>query len=165
VNWQNLMDKLAPLRTVWDTAVIVNLAAGIERPGDLIEAINAQAPDDRQIGWKVLIDALRRLERTGYVARREMPSVPRETRYWLTPPGQRLVSALIQLDAWYPAREPGEQGTDGQAAGDCDSALTEIAPDEPDGGTDVTRRHGNPVLRRWHGFARVMRQHPAGRRA
>lgn len=167
MNWQNLTDKLAPLRTVWDTAVLVNLAAGIERPGDLIEAINAQAPDDRQIGWKVLKDALRRLERTGYVTRREMPSVPRETRYWLTPPGHRLVSALVQLDTWYAARaqgEQGEQGSGGQLPGDHDRAITGIAPTGPDVGTDATRPR-NPVLRHWPGFARVMRQHLADRRA
>ena len=37
MNWQNLMDRLAPLRRQWDLAVLANLAAGTERPGDLIE--------------------------------------------------------------------------------------------------------------------------------
>ena len=61
MNWQNLMNRLAPLRRQWDLAVLANLAAGTERPGDLIEAINAQATDGRRIGWKVLNDTLRRL--------------------------------------------------------------------------------------------------------
>jgi DNA-binding HxlR family transcriptional regulator len=158
------MDELAPLRTTWDTAVLVNLAAGIERPGDLIEAINAQTTDGRQVGWKVLKDALRRLERTGYVTHKEVPSVPRETRYWLNPPGHRLVSALIQLDTWYAAREPTEQGSSGAAPDEHDRAVMGIAPAAPGGGTDATQQPGNPVPRHWPGFARLKRQGPAGRR-
>jgi DNA-binding HxlR family transcriptional regulator len=107
VNWQNLMNRLAPLRRQWDLAVLANLAAGTERPGDLIEAINAQASDSRRIGWKVLNDTLRRLERSGFVARQEMPGVPRETRYRLRLPAQRLISAVSVLDTWYDDHEPG----------------------------------------------------------
>jgi DNA-binding HxlR family transcriptional regulator len=107
VNWQNLMNRLAPLRRQWDLAVLANLAAGTERPGDLIDAINAQASDSRRIGWKVLNDTLHRLERSGYVTRQEMPGVPRETRYRLRPPGQRLLSAVSVLDTWYDDHEPG----------------------------------------------------------
>jgi DNA-binding HxlR family transcriptional regulator len=98
VNWQDMMNRLAPLRRQWDLAVLANLAAGTQRPGDLIEAINAQASDGRRIGWKVLNDTLRRLERTGYVSRREITHVPRETRYRLRPPGHDLMSALTLLD-------------------------------------------------------------------
>jgi DNA-binding HxlR family transcriptional regulator len=105
---QNLINRLAPLRRQWDLAVLANLAAGTERPGDLIEAINAQASDGRRIGWKVLTDTLRRLERSGYVARQEMPGAPRETRYRLLPPGHRPVSALSLLDTWYDDHEPGD---------------------------------------------------------
>jgi hypothetical protein len=47
---QNLINRLASLRRQWDLAVLANLAAGTERPGDLIEAINAQASDGRRIG-------------------------------------------------------------------------------------------------------------------
>jgi DNA-binding HxlR family transcriptional regulator len=110
VNWQNLMYRLAPLRRQWDLAVLANLAAGTERPGDLIEAINTQASDGRRIGWKVLNDTPRRLERSGYVARQEMPGVPRETRYRLRPPGHRLLSALSQLDSWYDDHDSGNGG-------------------------------------------------------
>jgi DNA-binding HxlR family transcriptional regulator len=108
VNWQKLMNQLAPLRRQWDLAVLANLAAGTERPGDLIEAINAQASDGRRIGWKVLIDTLRRLERSGYLTRQEMPGVPRETRYRLRPPGHRLVGVLSQLDTWCDDHELGD---------------------------------------------------------
>ena len=47
LNWQNLMNRLAPLRRQWDLAVLANMAAGTERPGDLIQDINAQASDGR----------------------------------------------------------------------------------------------------------------------
>ncbi len=95
-------------RAAPDRDGLANLAAGTERPSDLIEAINAQATDGRRIGWKVLNDTLRRLERSGYVARQEMPGVPRETRYWLRPPGHRLLAALRLLDTWYDEHEPGD---------------------------------------------------------
>jgi len=49
---QNLMKRLAPLGRQWDLEVLANLPAGTEHPGDLIEAINAQATDGRRIGWK-----------------------------------------------------------------------------------------------------------------
>jgi DNA-binding HxlR family transcriptional regulator len=110
VNWQVLMGWLAPLRRRWDLAVLANLAAGIERPGDLIEAINAQATDGRRIGWKVLTDTLRWLEARGYVIRQEIPGVPRETRYWLREPGRQLVRAVALLDAWYGSQGPGSPG-------------------------------------------------------
>lgn len=108
VNWQSLMNRLAPLRRQWDLAVLASLAAGTERPGDLIEAVNAQAADSRRIGWKVLNDTLRRLEGSGYVARQEISNVPREARYWLRPPRRRLISALTLLDTWYDGPEPGD---------------------------------------------------------
>ena len=121
MNWQNLMNRLAPLRRQWDLAVLANLGAGTERPGDLIEAINAQAGDGRRISWKVLNDTLRRLEASGYVARREMPGVPRETRYWLRPPAHRLLAALSLLDSWYDDHESRDHGpgmpSGGQTAG------------------------------------------------
>jgi hypothetical protein len=49
VDWQNLRERLAPLRMRWDLAVLANLADsdGPLRPTDLIEAINAQSRDGR----------------------------------------------------------------------------------------------------------------------
>lgn len=102
MDWQNLMNSLAPLRRQWDVAVLANLKPGEPgtRPVDLIKAINAQADDGRQLSWKVLEDTLKRLETGGYIARREMPG-PRETRCWLLAPGGRLIQALALLDTWY----------------------------------------------------------------
>jgi DNA-binding HxlR family transcriptional regulator len=113
VDWQNLMSRLAPLRTRWDLAVLANLAGSDTpvRPADLIKTINEQA-DDGQISWKVLEARLRRLEASGYVARREVPHVPRETRYWLLPRGHHLMRALTLLEAWYDDQDAGTD--DGQ---------------------------------------------------
>lgn len=110
MDWQNLRDQLAPLRMRWDLAVLANLAdsGGPVRPADLIKTINAQSADG-QISWKVLEATLRRLEADGYVARQEIPHVPRETRYWLLPRGRRLISALSALSAlgtWYGDGDP-----------------------------------------------------------
>jgi hypothetical protein len=96
---QNLINRLAPLRRQWDLAVFANLAAGTERPGDLIEAINAQASDGRRIGWKVLNDTPRLLERSGFVAARRwratrdrLPATPARAPPGLrAPPARHLV--------------------------------------------------------------------------
>ncbi len=111
LDWQNLIRRLAPLRTRWDVARLANLAGrdGPVRPVDLINAVNAQS-DDGQLSWKVMEDRLRHLEASGYIARREVPHGPRESRYWLLPPGRRLLSALELLDAWYGEQDPGSDG-------------------------------------------------------
>lgn len=107
MNWQNLRDRLAPLRMRWDLAVLANLADsdGPVRPTELIEAINAQSSDG-QISWKVLEERLRRLESAGYIARQEMPRVPKQTWYSLLSPGRRLISAVTMLDSWYSEEDP-----------------------------------------------------------
>ena len=114
MDWQNLMSRLAPLRTRWDVALLANLAGSDRpvRPADLIKAINAQSGDG-QLSWKVMEDRLRRLEASGYVARREVLHVPRETRYWLLPRGRRLMGALDLLDAWYDEQDPGPGPAEG----------------------------------------------------
>ena len=62
MDWQNLIRRLAPLRTRWDVALLANLAGrdGPVRPVDLINAVNAQS-DDGQLSWKVMEDRLRHL--------------------------------------------------------------------------------------------------------
>ena len=111
MDWQNLMSRLAPLRTRWDLALLANLAGsdGPVRPADLIKAVNEQSAGG-QLSWKVMEARLRRLQASGYVARREVPHGPRETRYWLLPRGRRLMRALDLLDTWYDEQEPGTGG-------------------------------------------------------
>jgi DNA-binding HxlR family transcriptional regulator len=105
MDWQKLTTWLAPVGRRWDIAVLANLPPDGNwiRPADLLNAINAQAGPERQISWKVLKETLRRLEGDGYIARKEMTRVPRETRYWILDPGRRLVEALTLLEAWYEA--------------------------------------------------------------
>lgn len=131
VDWENLRRRLAPVRGKWDLAVLANLASGVARPGDLIEAINAQT-EDRRISWKVLTETLRRLEDEGYVGHKEISRLPRVTRYWLMPPGYRLVSALCMLDVWYWKIETG--------AGCPDQPDTKEPAGQADGNTDVQLR-------------------------
>jgi DNA-binding HxlR family transcriptional regulator len=102
MDWQNLTRWLAPVRRRWDIAVLANLPpdGSWVRPAELLDAINTQATPERQISWKVLEETFRRLEAGGYIARREMTRVPRETRYWILAPGRRLVTALTLLEAW-----------------------------------------------------------------
>jgi DNA-binding HxlR family transcriptional regulator len=116
VDWQNLMRRLAPLRTRWDLALLANMAGGDgpARPVDLISAVNAQSGDGR-LSWKVMEDTLRRLEAAGYIARREVANGPRETWYSLLPPADRLLTALGRLDAWYDEQEAGAGTPAGQA--------------------------------------------------
>lgn len=108
VDWPDLIARLAPLRWQWDLAVLANLAAGAERPKDLIAAINSQAADGRPLSWKVLNDTLNRLRDGGYIARHPVPHVPRETRYRLRPAGLRLITAVRLLGDWYRGQEPGD---------------------------------------------------------
>jgi DNA-binding HxlR family transcriptional regulator len=111
MDWQSMINRLAPLRRRWDLAVLANLAGheGPVRPADLIKAINAQSSDG-QISWKVLEARLRHLETSGYLARQQVPHVPRETRYWLLPRGHQLITALTLLESWYDEEDPGAGG-------------------------------------------------------
>ena len=120
MDWQHLTDQLAPLRRRWDVAVLASLADGARRPAELIHVINSDVSGGRAVGWKVLNDTLRRLEASGYVARRQVPGVPRETWYWLCPPGQRLMCALAVLDDWYRRHDPHDGATAAAAAVDPD---------------------------------------------
>jgi DNA-binding HxlR family transcriptional regulator len=104
LNWIHLRARLAAVRGRWDLAVLANLARDATRPGDLLEAIRAQAPQDRQLSWTVLTRTLRRMEDEGYVGHAQVSQLPRVTRYWLTPGGQRLVTWLARMDS---IREPG----------------------------------------------------------
>jgi len=82
---------------------------GPVRPVDLIGAVNAKS-EDGQLSWKVMEDRLRRLEASGYIGRREVPHGPRESRYWLFPPGHQLLGAR-RLDTWFGEQEPGATAT------------------------------------------------------
>jgi len=129
VNWPDLPDELAPLRCRWDVPVLVGRAAGPMRPGDLVKIINSQSGTGPHISWKVLTDTVRRLEAGDYVARRQVPAVPRETWYWLQPAGQRLLCAMAALQTWFGSYDAQDSTANemGWADGQNDGAIDDAA--------------------------------------
>jgi len=111
LDWRGILARLAPVRHRWDLAILANLERGIESPADLLEVINEQAGNGRQLSPQVLSGRLRRLEEAGYIRYAEISRVPRRRRYWLLPRGRRLLDALNMLDAWYEAQGPCDSPT------------------------------------------------------
>jgi DNA-binding HxlR family transcriptional regulator len=52
------------------------------------------------ITQRVLTQALRRLERDGYVSREVHPTSPPTVEYWLTPMGESLLKPMGKLVQW-----------------------------------------------------------------
>jgi len=131
LNWIHLRARLAAVRGRWDLAVLANLARGATRPGDLLEAIRSQAPQNRRLSWTVLTRTLRRMEDEGYVGHAEVSQLPRVTRYWLTPGGQRLVTWLARMDSF---REPGHGLSRRRppSGGNAQAQMPCVPPQQPD---------------------------------
>lgn len=115
LDWRGILARLAPVRHRWDLAILANLERGIESPADLLEVINEQVGNGRQLSPQVLSGRLRRLEEASYVGYAETSRIPRRRTYWLLPRGRHLLDALNMLDAWYAAQGPcdGATGTVG----------------------------------------------------
>jgi len=81
MDWQNVTSWLAPVGRRWDIAVLANLPPDGSWSGrrSFSTPSTRQAAPERQVSWKVLGETFRRLEAGGYIARREMTRVPRET--------------------------------------------------------------------------------------
>jgi DNA-binding HxlR family transcriptional regulator len=101
LDWRDILRRLAPVRHRWDLAILANLAAGSGSPADLLERINDQAGNGRQLSPQVLSGRLRQLEEAGYVGYAEISRIPRRREYWLMPRGRCLLDALNMLHAWY----------------------------------------------------------------
>jgi DNA-binding HxlR family transcriptional regulator len=114
LDWRAILARLAPVRHRWDLAILANLAGGIDSPGGLLEAINAEAGNGPQLSPQVLSGRLRRLEESGYVGYADVSWIPRRRRYWLLPHGLHLLDALTVLDAWYEAQNPCDAAGCGQ---------------------------------------------------
>lgn len=104
LDWRDILRRLAPVRHRWDLAILANLAAGTGSPADLLERINDQAGNGRQLSPQVLSGRLRQLEEAGYVGYAEISRIPRRREYWLMPRGRCLLDALNMLHAWYEAQ-------------------------------------------------------------
>jgi DNA-binding HxlR family transcriptional regulator len=75
----------------WTPLIVRELLAGVERFNDLDRGLPG-------ISRALLVDRLRRLERTGIVERRTAPS--RVTAYHLTPAGRELQRVIDVLGGW-----------------------------------------------------------------
>jgi DNA-binding HxlR family transcriptional regulator len=84
---------LETLSDKWVTLVLVALAAGAKRHGELARAVAG-------VSQKMLTQTLRSLERDGLVARTVTPSVPVRVDYALTALGRELELQMRELKRW-----------------------------------------------------------------
>jgi DNA-binding HxlR family transcriptional regulator len=84
----------------WSVVVVFALREGPLRHGELLERIGG-------ISKKVLTQTLRRLEGSGLVRRRAIPSAPPGAEYALTGLGESLLEPVTVLARW--AEQHGEQ--------------------------------------------------------
>ncbi len=87
---RSVLDVLAEK---WPLLLIHSLADGPARTGELRRRIGG-------ISDKMLIQTLRRLERSGFVSRHAYPEVPPRVQYALTPLGASLSEPVKALDGW-----------------------------------------------------------------
>jgi len=133
VDWGRVSEVLAVVRAngTWAVPVLLTLASGVSRPGDLLRAINARSGDN--LSSKVLLETLGRMAENGLVSRMEVAkAVPRETHYWPTHEGHELLNELSKL------AEPAPHSAGWLAAG---------REDPPPPGVDVTKPN---VARIWN---------------
>ena len=96
----NVFNPGCPARSVldilaekWPLLVVHTLARGPTRTSELRRRIG-------DISDKMLIQTLRRLERSGFVSRRAYPEVPPRVEYSLTQLGASLSKPVKALDGW-----------------------------------------------------------------
>jgi DNA-binding HxlR family transcriptional regulator len=77
----------------WNAVVLLALREGPRRPGELREVIGGISP-------KVLNETLRRLERTGLVAREAFAEAPPRVEYALTGLGRSLLEPMRAFGRW-----------------------------------------------------------------
>jgi len=97
MDWQEVQERLGPVRHRWDLAILCNLDAHTgRRPADLLAAINAQAAM-RQLRAQVLSGRLRQLEQDGYIEHEDISTLPLNRLYYLRRPGQQLLADLASM--------------------------------------------------------------------
>jgi DNA-binding HxlR family transcriptional regulator len=96
----NVFDPGCPARAIleilaekWALLLVHMLAQGPARTAELRRRIGG-------ISDKMLIQTLRRLERSGFVERRAFPEVPPRVEYSLTELGLSLSGPITMLDGW-----------------------------------------------------------------
>lgn len=88
-----IRDVLSRVGDKWSVLVIVELASGTRRFGELQRAIDG-------ISQRMLTLTVRRLERDGLVTRTVYPTVPAQVTYQLTTTGSSLTHLVKQLADW-----------------------------------------------------------------
>ena len=84
---------LETLAEKWSLLLLHRLGDGPRRPSELRRSVGG-------ISEKMLAQTLRRLERNGFVARRDFGEVPPRVEYALTPLGDSLAGVARELDRW-----------------------------------------------------------------
>ncbi len=104
-------DRDAPVREVmarlgdnWSALILKVLETGPYRHATLKRVIGALASEG-EISQRMLTLRLRALERDGFVAREELPTVPPRVTYSLTPLGQGLSAVFGQVLGWIETHE------------------------------------------------------------
>jgi DNA-binding HxlR family transcriptional regulator len=92
VDWERVGEVLDAVNSQWALPILRTLASGVSRPSDLLRAVG------RGLSPKVMYDTLARLAQDDLVSRTEVEGVvPRETHYWPTREGHRLLNELSKL--------------------------------------------------------------------
>jgi DNA-binding HxlR family transcriptional regulator len=91
-------EALALLEPKWSVDIIFLLASGMRRHARLVDNIPG-------LSKKVLTSTLRKLERSGVVARQVYADIPVRVEYTLTPLGWQLTEPLMALYEWAVAHE------------------------------------------------------------
>lgn len=84
---------LSLVRSKWFIGILHALMGGSQRFGELQRGLAG-------VSKKVLLDTLRRMERDGFVGRREIADFERSQEYFLTELGQSIVAPLQTLCHW-----------------------------------------------------------------
>jgi DNA-binding HxlR family transcriptional regulator len=93
---REVLDMLAQK---WSLLILHSLAGGPKRTAEIRRHVDG-------ISEKMLIQTLRELERSGFVARRAFPEVPPRVEYRLTTLGTSLATLVRALDDWVEANFP-----------------------------------------------------------
>ncbi|MEV1019752.1 helix-turn-helix domain-containing protein [Streptomyces sp. NPDC050264] len=94
-----IRDVLDRLGDKWSVLVVVELAAGVRRFGELQRAVTG-------ISQRMLTLTVRRLERDGLVTRTVYPTIPPQVEYELTEMGHSLTHLIKGLADWSRDHKP-----------------------------------------------------------
>ena len=113
VRWDRVNRVLGAVAGNWTVPILRQLARGVTRPSDLLDAVNADlraeqdalradeagaAETEGLLASKVMFDTLKRLVAGGLAVHRRAAGYPKRTHYYLTPRGREILEAVSKLD-------------------------------------------------------------------